>query len=258
MLFLLALTVVGLGIGILSGLLGIGGGLLLVPVLVATGTTAHTAVGTSLVAVSLSAISGSLQNFKGGRLNPQTLILLATPACFTSFLGVWLAKLFPQAYLLLAFAAFLLFMQYLTQLQLHLKAQVNYNGTVVPLTKVATAQILATGGLSGCLAGLFGIGGGAIMVPLQMIILKSDIKTAVVNSLGAIIPTGLLGLLGHALNQDVLWPQGLALDLGGLVGAQVGSRILPALPDKIVRWMFQTLLLGLAAYMAYRGYQALG
>ncbi len=252
MLFL-GLLLAGVGVGILGGILGIGGGTLLVPLLLTLGASPLQAVATSLVAVSLSAISGSIQNLRMGTLNLPVLLLLAAPATLTSYGGVWLARQISEAYLLFAFAGFLLVVLFLMQLQRGTKKSL-ISDEPLALSRPEQVGLLATGALAGCLSGLFGIGGGTIMVPLQTLLLKMPIKAAVVNSLAAIVPTALVATLGHAYNGDVLWLDGIALALGSLVGAQGGARLLPLLPEKAVQIMFSLLLIGLAVYVSIKGY----
>lgn len=91
------------------------------------------------------------------------------------------------------------------------------------------------------------------MVPLQMLFLGETIKAAVRTSLGAIVAIAVSGLTQHAWNGNVLWIPGLCLGLGGILGAQFGTRLLPRLPDRTVNLLFRAFLIGLAAYMAVRG-----
>lgn len=107
--------------------------------------------------------------------------------------------------------------------------------------------------LAGTLSGLFGVGGGAVMVPLQMLVLNEPIKTAVRTSLGAIVAIASSALIRQSFDGQVLWIPGLCLGLGGMIGAQFGTRLLPKLPDQTIATLFRLLLLGLAAYMMVRG-----
>jgi len=87
------------------------------------------------------------------------------------------------------------------------------------------------------------------MVPLQMLFLGEGIKDAVRTSLGAITLISVWAVGRHALSGNVLWFAGIALGLGGLLGAQLGARLLPKLPDSWVKVLFRGLLLLLACYM---------
>jgi uncharacterized protein len=88
-------------------------------------------------------------------------------------------------------------------------------------------------------------------VPLQLLYLGESIKEAVRTSLGVVALVAVWALGRHALAGNVLWPEGIALGLGSLVGAQFGARLLSALPDALVNLLFRVLLLVLAAYMIF-------
>ena len=95
------------------------------------------------------------------------------------------------------------------------------------------AARIITGGIAGILTGLFGIGGGAILVPLQILLLDESLKEAIRTSLGVIIITAIAACIGHTLNGNVLFVDGTILGVGGLIGAQVSTRYLPTIPEKV-------------------------
>lgn len=263
------LFVLGTFTGILSGLLGIGGGLLLVPSLTVFGASVVQATATSLIGVFLSAVSGSIRNFSAGELNWRVSLILALFGIFTAQAGAWLGDRLSEAALALGFAALLLVTTYLMDLRKKLKRQQQGENTSDPenssqpsnpaagsaseFDRSTLPSVAGIGLLAGGLSGLFGVGGGVVMVPLQMLFLAEPIKAAVRTSLGAIVAIAISGLAQHAWNGNVLWIPGLCLGLGGIVGAQVGTRLLPKLPDRTVNLMFRTLLFALAAYMIVRG-----
>ncbi|CAA9408128.1 Uncharacterized UPF0721 integral membrane protein [uncultured Microcoleus sp.] len=114
---------------------------------------------------------------------------------------------------------------------------------------------IATGSAAGLLAGLFGVGGGVIMVPLQILLLGESIKTAIQTSLGVIVITAISATAGHAARGNVLWVVGLILGGGGLLGVQVSTRFLPRLPDRIVSLAFRSLLAVLSIYVFWQAWQ---
>jgi hypothetical protein len=252
------LFLLGTFTGTLSGLLGIGGGLLMVPALTFFGVPLVEATATSLIGVFLSAISGSLQNLRSKSLNWPVSLVLALFGVITAQLGAWLGDRLPDAGLSLAFAALLLITIYMMNLRQKLKRthptseSVKSEGPKPTASQVALAPTAGIGLLAGILSGLFGVGGGVVMVPLQMLFLAESIKSAVRTSLGAIVPIAASGLAQHAWNDNVLWIPGLCLGLGGILGAQVGTRLLPRLPDRIVNTLFQGSLIALSGYMIVR------
>lgn len=260
------LLILGTFTGTLSGLLGIGGGLLMVPALTVFGVPLVQATATSLVGVLLSSLSGSWRNFRAGELNWRVSLLLAGFGIITAQVGAWLGNWLPDAWLSLAFAVLLLITIYLINLRQKLQRQQtglqNIEKSASGGDRAFSAvglQIAPTAGiglLAGILSGLFGVGGGVVMVPLQMLFLDEAIKSAVRTSLGAIVPIAVSGLVQHTWNNNVLWIPGICLGLGGILGAQFGARLLPRLPDRAVTRLFRAFLIGLAAYMGIRGIAA--
>jgi uncharacterized protein len=255
----------GLGIftGVLSGLLGIGGGLLMVPALTVFGVPLVQATATSLVGVFLSSISGSLRNLSAGELNWRVSLVLAGFGIITAQVGAWLGNRLPDALLSVAFAVLLLVTIYLMNLRQRLQRQQagseNQKSQAGAKVEATSSRLGATAGiglLAGVLSGLFGVGGGVVMVPLQMLFLGETIKAAVRTSLGAIVAIAISGLAQHTWNGNVLWIPGLCLGMGGVLGAQFGTRLLPRLPDRTVNLLFRAFLVGLAIYMTFRGIQA--
>ncbi|MDJ0704294.1 MAG: sulfite exporter TauE/SafE family protein [Leptolyngbyaceae cyanobacterium MO_188.B28] len=267
------LSLIGVIVGLLATLLGIGGGLLMVPTLTLWGATPIQAVATSLAGIVLSSTSGTFQNWRMKQLNIERVALLTPPAMLMSEVGVWISNHLPSTLLLISFATLQVCAIFITRLKRQLKrsgppifavsggvtgdcessALKNDNlSTAVTATvtsKVLIFQIQAIGLLAGLLAGLFGVGGGIVMVPLQMLFLGEPIKDAVRTSLGAVSLISVWALAHHALSGNVLWQAGLYLGMGGLLGAQLGARLLPKLPDAWVNTLFRGLLLMMASSM---------
>ncbi|VXD20274.1 conserved membrane hypothetical protein [Planktothrix serta PCC 8927] len=256
---LIILTVAGLIAGILAGFLGIGGGTVLVPLLVALGYTPVEAVATSSLSIVITAISGSIQNWRMGYLRLNQVIGIGFPAILTAQIGVFLAELFSSRLLLFLFGCLLLLNVYLVELRKQIttrkkqqEEQQVSESTIFPNQNILFNPVFArilTGGTAGILAGLFGVGGGIIMVPLQILLLGETIKIAIQISLGVIVITAISACAGHAIQGNVLWSQGIILGVGGLLGAQISTRFLPKLSDQTVSLMFRIFLVILSIYI---------
>jgi uncharacterized membrane protein YfcA len=270
---LLTLTAAGLFAGILAGFLGIGGGTVLVPILVSLGHSPVEAVATSSLSIVITAISGTVQNWRMGYLNFSQVIGIGLPAIVTAQIGAELADRFSPYALLIAFGCLLLlniylvqFRQRVTRKKAAIEASNNSDSDKLlsnpdshqVTSKSATYLFLSrviTGSSAGLLAGLFGVGGGVIMVPLQILLLNTKIKTAIQTSLGVIVITAISATTGHAFRGNVLWVPGLILGMGGLLGAQISTRFLPKLSDRVVSLAFNTLLLILSFYIFWQAWQ---
>lgn len=220
----------GVFAGIIAGLLGVGGGIIIVPMLVFFGKLPVNAVATSSLAIVITSISGSFQNWKEGNLEIRKVISLGIPAVITAQVGVFIASHSSPVILLSLFAALLFFNIYLVSLRRKLMKQESIS---VNENRIFINTIL-TGGAAGILSGLFGVGGGVIMVPLQMLLLGEKIKTAIQTSLGVIILTAISATIGHAIAGNILLGEGLLIGFGGLIGAQIGTRFLPKLSERAV------------------------
>lgn len=97
---------------------------------------------------------------------------------------------------------------------------------------------IGVGLLAGLLSGLFGVGGGTVIVPLLVLLLKFDQRLAAGTSLAAIVPTATVGVISYAVHGSVAWIPALILALGAVVGAQIGTWLLPKLSQTVLRWSF--------------------
>lgn len=97
---------------------------------------------------------------------------------------------------------------------------------------------VAIGLLAGLLSGLFGVGGGTVIVPLLVLVLGFDQRLAAGTSLAAIVPTATVGVISYALHDSVAWIPALLLAAGAVAGAQLGTWLLPRLPITALRWGF--------------------
>jgi uncharacterized protein len=255
----------GLVIGLLSGFLGIGGGTILLPLLTALGYTPLQGVATSSLALVMTAMSASFQNWRTGCLDLERVAFLAAPSIILAPLGIYLAHKFPPYLLFNIFGIYLVVNIFLVNWRKNLASQIDNNESLIlrislnlktnkteySIFNFNIAYLLA-GGISGFLAGLFGIGGGAIMVPLQMLLLGEKIKVAIQTSLGVIVITSISNCVIYAQEGNMLLKTGIILGIAGLFGAQVSSYYLPKLPDKIVNIIFNAMLAIVSANMFWQ------
>lgn len=99
------------------------------------------------------------------------------------------------------------------------------------------AVMVVVGVLVGLLSGLFGIGGGTIIVP-ALVWLGLTQRHAAATSMLAIVPTSVSGVLAYAVEGNVDWIAALLMFLGMFIGGQIGSLLLSRLPEVVLRWAF--------------------
>lgn len=102
---------------------------------------------------------------------------------------------------------------------------------------------IAVGLAAGLLSGLFGVGGGTVIVPMLVLLLGFDQKLASGTSLAAIVPTATVGVITYAVHGSVDVVVALILAAGSVVGAQIGSWLLARLSQNAIRWGFVAFLL---------------
>ena len=100
------------------------------------------------------------------------------------------------------------------------------------------------GALTGMLSGLFGIGGGVVLVPLLTIFLGYQQRLAAGTSVAAILPAAIVGGIGYGIQGNVDWIAAVLLAVGIVIGAQIGSYLLAKVPTSALRWLFMVFLLG--------------
>ncbi len=102
----------------------------------------------------------------------------------------------------------------------------------------AYTAFIGIGLLAGLLSGLFGVGGGTVIVPLLVLFLHFNQRLGAGTSLAAIVPTATVGVISYAIHGSVAWVPGLILAAGSVVGAQIGTRLLPRVSQTVLRWLF--------------------
>ncbi len=100
------------------------------------------------------------------------------------------------------------------------------------------ALCIGIGLLAGLLSGLFGVGGGTVIVPLLVLLLTFDQRLAAGTSLAAIVPTATVGVVSYAAGGAVAWIPALLLAAGAIGGAQIGTWLLPRVSQTALRWAF--------------------
>lgn len=112
--------------------------------------------------------------------------------------------------------------------------------------------VIALGVGTGVLAGLFGVGGGILFVPILVLFLDLGQVEAQATSLAAILPTVIAGAWQQHRYGNVRWRAAAVVGVGAVVGVQVGVLVAHALPEDVLRRLFGLLMIGVAAHLAWR------
>lgn len=114
--------------------------------------------------------------------------------------------------------------------------------TTVP-APLKTSTIVLVGLAAGLLSGMFGVGGGILIVPGLVLIAKMDQRIAHGTSLAAVLPISMASLATYWAQDKVDWPVGFWLALGAIAGALVGTKLLHVLPHRTLALGFSALLI---------------
>lgn len=106
--------------------------------------------------------------------------------------------------------------------------------------------LIVLGAITGMLSGLFGIGGGIVLVPLLVLLLHYPQRLAAGTSVAAILPAAVVGGIGYAVQGNVDWVAAVCLAVGIVGGAQLGSYLLAKIPTGFLRGLFMVFLAAVA------------
>jgi len=252
---ILSIIGLGLGVGVLVGLLGIGGGVVLVPAMVyLLGYDQHLAQGTSLFILLPPIGLGALRQYwRSGQVDLRAGIYCAIGFLLGGYVGGRLAVPLPSTSLRAIFGAFLV----LSAILLWQKTQTpsSANQPIEHTHPESLLRSLGIGGIAalcGIAAGLVGIGGGVLLVPLLGLLFGFSQHRAQGTSLVALIPpTGMLAFLAYAKEGYVSWIAGLLLIPGVFVGGIWGGRLARRLNPRRMRRVFAGLMLLLGAWQIF-------
>jgi uncharacterized membrane protein YfcA len=233
--------VIGLVAGAFGGLVGLGGGVIMIPLMGRFhGLNQHQAHGTSLMALVFTGISGAVTYGLKGSVDVTASLLLAASAIFTARLGALYANSLPEWKLKRAFGIFLI----LVSLLLLSKPYFAQFSQVMEGWGKA-AVLLASGVVSGFFAGMMGVGGGSLMVPGMVLFLGFSQHLAQGSSLLAMVPAGGVGAYTHWRLGNVVTRIVPGLILGIVAGTYLGGTLAHWLADASLRVIFAVVLIWL-------------
>lgn len=257
-------VLIGFFVGLLSGGLGVGGGILATPLMrIFLGVEPHTAIGTSLAMIVPTAVSGTLSYLRKGMVAVKLVGWLAAPAIVGTIAGS-ISTLFFHGGVLMLLTAVLLGatgVDMLTGFGRRLTANGATAGqadtTCVADESVSypRGKVALVGLLCGYLSGLLGVGGGFLLVPLLIYVFKSSIKVAFGTSLAVVAAVCIPGTVVHVVEEHVDHWLALSLVFGSVPGAWVGSLISMRLKDTFLRNAFGIFLIAVACIFAFREIQ---
>lgn len=256
---MLASAGVGVLVGVLSGLLGIGGGTVMVPVFrLVFGLSPIEATATSLFAIIPTSVAGAVTHLRNKTCVLKLGLAAGLAGAVMSPVGVLLASVSPD-WLIMAAAACVILYSSISMLRKALamggkaaaaasaekpqdpdassssEAEVEMAGR-----KIAIGA--AIGLAAGLLGGYVGVGGGFIMVPLFISVLGVSMRLASGTSLIAVMLIAVPGTIEQAVLGNIAFTAGIALVAGSIPGALLGANLVKYVPERLLRFLFAGFL----------------
>ena len=255
----LAFLLLGICAGIMSGLFGIGGGIIMVPSLIAFfGMGILNANATSLAAMLLPVgVLGVIAYYKAGFINVRNALWISLGLLSGSYFGAELAVTLDVKILSKLYAAILLYVAigYLDIPKLLRKKSQNTSDNLLTPEAVEYHfwQFILLGIAAGVFAGLFGKGGGLIIVPMLVKFFRYENKAATATSLAALqLPVGLPSVIVYAQAGYLNWVYAALIALGIVVGVFFGTKLAIRLNSATFKKVYALFLLGVAVYMVVK------
>jgi uncharacterized membrane protein YfcA len=244
------LVAIGTAAGSLGGFFGVGGGILLVPLLVGMGFERHRAHATSLAAFVLIGTAGAVSFGVSGEVDVAVGVTIGIGGIVGSIVGASIMHRVSAKTLTIIFAIVLLV------------AGIRMITTADPLPGATGFDLLSQTGVgiaiglaSGMLAGLAGIGGGVIIVPASVLLLGLDQHEAQGTSLVAIVLTALAGSVVNVRNRRVRLVDSFVVGSGGVLGALVGSQLALGVEGRTLSVVFGFLVLFVSVRSLYQAFR---
>lgn len=258
---------VGLVVGIFSGLLGIGGGVLMVPIFrLGLGLSAIASTATSLFTIIPTSLSGCITHIKNKTCIPLVGVVCGLGGACMSPVGVYLASLSPSwlimlaAALIIGYSAYSMFKKAIRMPKIPAQGKSAVTGKDRAKIVEAAAQqaeleapkfkftvkkvfiCLGIGLIAGFASGYVGVGGGFIMVPLFVSVLGIMMRQASGTSLVAIIILAIPGVVEQGFLGNIDYLAGIAMAIGSIPGAVIGASLIRRIPERKLRFIFACFL----------------
>ena len=258
---ILLFLLLGLFVGTFGTLVGIGGGLICVPIFIlflSAGTahpffeTAAQITGTSLVIVMANALSGTLAYIRQKRVYFKAAVPFALATLPGAFFGSYIVGKFNQPMLNFYFGIFLLFMASIMYINSRRKPPVDVHELPPDFTYNKWIGIISSFGV-GFLSSIFGIGGGVIHVPLMIYLLGFPVHMATATSHFVLAASSAFGVVSHFLLDHIIWLPAICISIGAALGAQLGATISRHTKSKVILALLSLAMFALGCRLILMG-----
>jgi len=269
MLAWICVVLIGAVSAVFGSIVGLGGGIVIVPSLVLLGPSlfgetisAQQAVGTSLAVLIFTAATATWTYKRQGKVDFRSGWLIFATSGPAAMAGALLTNAIPQGPFQLSFGLFMLVMFGLMiarermkplRIDWRIRREFTDGGGARYEYGYNVSSMLLIGAGVGASSGLFGIGGGSLFVPLMVILFRYPPHVATATSMFVIFLSSVLGSSVHLWHGNIDWPLFLALAPGAIIGGRIGAVIASRLTGKQLMWLLRATLLLVAIYLIVKG-----
>jgi len=239
----LILMAFGTGAGLLSGMFGLGGGIIIVPGLMfALRMDQRLAHGTSLAGVLPISMASIITYWAHGHIDWWVTLWLTIGSVGGALIGARLLAVVPKRVLTMLFVAVLAIAG------IRMFFEIDTTGTTL-LDAGSAIALVVIGFFVGALAGMLGIGGGLITVPIMIVLFHVSPAVAKGTALAVVIPTALSGTLQNLANKNTDLHAAFLVSVTGIFSAVAGGWIASLMSAAVSNFLFAVLLMVIAARM---------
>ena len=249
---LLALSILG---GFLSGFLGLGGAVVISPLLLLLPPVfgyheipMRTIAGLSMLQVFFGSVSGTLVHRTNKFINDHVFLYVGIPLAISALIGSYISKFLSNFTIMLLFEFFIILSFILLFKE---KKQINDEASSKEM-KFNKGFSIFLGSITGIISGIIGAGGGIIMIPAFLKIFKLSFKTAIGTSLAIVFIGSLLGSLGKIISFQVDYIMAIPIIIGSVFAARVGAKVNKIAPHKIIRMLLLFIILMSILQVSYK------
>ncbi|MFA9559867.1 sulfite exporter TauE/SafE family protein [Evansella sp. AB-rgal1] len=268
---LILLLLLGFVASVLGSVMGLGGGIIVVPALMIlskytqllSDITPQIAVGTSLLIMIFTGLSSTLAYIKQKKVDYQSAFIFFAGSGPGALFGVWLNKDIETSTFLVIFGGFIIFVSFVLIIRNYIRPlqskptgiiryyendmreQIQYG--FQPIIAICIAFVV------GMCSGLFGIGGGSLMVPAMILLFGFPPHLAVATSMLMIFLSAILSSISHIALGNIDWILALILLPGAWLGGQIGALINQRMSSNAVINMLRIFLIVIGIRLIYQG-----
>ena len=243
------LIAIGLGAGTLGSMLGVGGGIIMVPALTFLNLPPTQAASTSLIAVMSTSISSTIEYSRQKRIDYALGLEMAACAIPGGVLGAIMSEYLLEDTFKLYFGILLI----LTGLYILYKNSVLKDHRAKRRSLSLQIAVFAASFGAGIISSLFGVGGGIVFVPAMLLVLGLTMYRAAPTSQLTLMMTAIAGVFTHSVLGHPDYLQAVVLSAGAFVGAQIGARLSRMTKEMLLQRLLAIVLLAVAITLILDG-----